>query len=54
MIVNAAVKEIINNCSPFDEIMTCVSQDYYNSGNPKTRKVVDIVKENGKLIILTQ
>ena len=53
MIVNAAVQELLN-CKPGDEIVTCDSEDYYNSSNPQYKEVCDIVKENGKLIILTR
>ena len=53
MIVNAAVQELIN-LRPGDEIVTCDSEDYYNSSNPQYKEVCDIVKENGKLIILTR
>ena len=53
MIVNAAVQELIN-LRPGDEILTCDSEDYYNSGNPPYNEVIDIVNDNGKLIFLTR
>ena len=53
MIVNAAVQELIS-LRPGDEIVTCNSEDYYNSSNPQYNEVCDIVKDNGKLIILTR
>lgn len=53
MIVNAAVQEIFS-LRPGDEIVTCSSEDYYNNSSPKYNEVCDIVKENGKLIILTR
>ena len=53
MIVNAAVQEIIN-LRPGDEILTCNSEDYYNSCKPQYNEVIDIVKDNGKLIFLTR
>lgn len=53
MIVNSAVQELIS-LRPGDEIFTCDSLDYYNSGNPKLNEVIDIVKEPGKLILLTR
>ena len=53
MIVNAAVQELIS-LKPGDEIVSCDSEDYYNSNNPQYKEVCDIVKENGKLIILTR
>ena len=53
MIVNAAVQELIS-LRPGDEIVTCNSEDYYNISNPQYNEVIDIVKDNGKLIILTR
>lgn len=53
MIVNAAIQELIS-LRPGDEIVACDSEDYYNSSNPQHKEVCDIVKENGKLIILTR
>lgn len=52
MNMNGCVSVILS-CSPSDEVVTCSSQDYYNESNPEFKEVVDIVKENGKLIILT-
>ena len=51
MIVNAAVQELIS-LRPGDEIVACNSEDYYNSSNPQYKEVCDIVKDNGKLVIL--
>lgn len=53
MIVNAAVQELIS-LRPGDEIVTCNSENYYNSSNPQFQEVCDIVKDNGKLVILTR
>ena len=53
MIVNAAVQELIS-LRPGDEIVTCNSEDYYNSSNPQFQEVCDIVKDNCKLVILTR
>ena len=53
MIVNAAVQELLN-CKPGDEIVTCKSEAYYNNSKPRFNEVIDIVKDNGKLIILTR
>ena len=60
MIVNAAVQELLN-CKPGDEIVVASQYQYYNgapvdsNGNSQLYKeVVDIVKENNKLIILTR
>lgn len=58
MIINAAVREILNSKSG-DEIVVASSQEYYNgapldiNGNSTLYKeVIDIIRENGKLIIL--
>lgn len=53
MIINAAIRGLIS-LGPGDEIVTCESEDYYNNVNPQYKEVCDIVKENGKLIILTR
>ena len=53
MIVNAAVQELIS-LRPGDEIVSCDSEDYYNNSSPQYKEVCDIVKENGKLVILTR
>lgn len=53
MIVNAAVQELIS-LRPGDEIVTCNSEDYYNASNPPYNEVIDIVKDNNKLIFLTR
>ena len=53
MIINVAVQELLN-CKPGDEIVSCKSEDYYNNSNPQFNEVIDIVKDNSKLIILTR
>jgi len=53
MIVNAAVQELIS-LRPGDEIVSCDSEDYYNSSSPQYKEVCDIVRESGKLIMLTR
>lgn len=46
---------VICNGHPEDELVVCTSQEYYNSKTEiKYDEVVDVVKENGKLIILTR
>ena len=50
MIVNAAVQELIN-LRPGDEIVVANQEEYYQ-GTPQYSKVRDIVKDNGKLVIL--
>lgn len=50
MIVNAAVQELIN-LRPGDEIVVANQEEYYQ-GTPQYSKVRDIVKDNGKLIVL--
>ena len=50
MIVNAAVQELIN-LRPGDEIVVANQQEYYQ-GTPEYSDVRDIVKDNGKLVIL--
>ena len=50
MIVNAAVKELIN-LRPGDEIVVANQEEYYQ-GTPQYSDVRDIVKDNGKLVIL--
>ena len=52
MIINAAVQEILKG-KPGDEIVQTTQEDYYN-GNPQYNEVCDIIKENGKIIILTR
>ena len=52
MIVNAAVQELIN-LRPGDEIVVANQEEYY-AGTPQYKEVCDIIKENGKLIILTR
>ena len=52
MIVNAAVQELIN-LKPGDEIVVANQEEYYN-GSPQYSEVCDIVKDNGKLVILTR
>ena len=50
MIVNAAVQELIN-LRPGDEIVVAEQEEYYQ-GTPQCKPVRDIVKDNGKLVIL--
>ena len=50
MIVNAAVQELIN-LRPGDEIVVANQKEYYQ-GTPRYSDVRDIVKDNGKLVIL--
>jgi hypothetical protein len=50
MIVNAAVQELIN-LRPGDEIVVDNQEEYYQ-GTPQYSDVRDIVKDNGKLVIL--
>ena len=50
MIVNAAVQELLN-CKPGDEIIVANQEEYF-SGTPQYNNVKDIVKDNGKLVIL--
>lgn len=52
MNMNDCIRTILS-CTPSDKVVTCSSQDYYNESNPEFKEVVDMVKENGKLIILT-
>ncbi len=53
MIVNSAVQELIS-LRPGDEIVSCDSEDYYNSSSPQYKEVCDIVRESRKLVILTR
>ena len=50
MIVNAAVQELIN-LRPGDEIVVANQEEYY-AGTPLYSAVRDIVKDNGKLVVL--
>ena len=50
MIVNAAVQELIS-LRPGDEIVVANQEEYYQ-GTPHYSDVRDIVKDNGKLVIL--
>lgn len=50
MIVNAAVQELIS-LRPGDEIVVADKDEYFE-GTFKTQPVKDIVKDNGKLVIL--
>ena len=52
MIVNAAVQELIS-LRPGDEIVVASQEEYFQC-TPKYSEVCDIIKENGKLIILTR
>ena len=51
-----AIRQILG-AKPGDEILTAKQEDYYN-GNPLVKniynEIVDIVRDNGKLIILTK
>ena len=60
MIINAAVQEILKG-KPGDEIVVANEKEYYNCapidgyGNSLLyKKVTDVIKENGKVIILTE
>ena len=48
--MNAAVREILN-CNPGDEIVVANQEEYF-SGTPQYSNVKDIVKDNGRLVIL--
>ena len=50
MIVNAAVQELIS-LRPGDEIVVANKEEYY-AGTSHYSEVRDIVKDNGKLIVL--
>ena len=50
MIMNAAIRELLN-CKPGDEIVVANQEEYY-AGTPHYSEVRDIVKDNGKLVIL--
>ena len=50
MIVNAAVQELIS-LRPGDKIVVAKQEEYF-SGTPQYSEVRDIVKDNGKLVIL--
>lgn len=50
MIVNAAVQELIN-LKPGDEIVVAKQEEYFE-GTPNYETVRDIIKDNGKLIML--
>ena len=50
MIVNAAVQELIS-LRPGDEIVVAKQEEYYQC-TPQYSEVRDIVKDNGKLVIL--
>lgn len=52
MIIDDKTKELFD-AKVGDEIVTCTQEDYYNTNNPQFEKVVDIVHDNGKLVILT-
>ncbi len=60
MIVNNIYVNVAN-AKPTDEIVVASQQEYYNgtsvdeNGNSKLfKEVVDVVKDNGKLVILTK
>ena len=50
MIVNAAVQELLR-CKLGDEIIVANQEEYYQ-GTPHYSEVRDIVKDNGRLVIL--
>ena len=50
MIVDSGVQELIN-LRPGDEIVVAEQEEYY-AGTPQCKPVRDIVKDNGKLVIL--
>lgn len=50
MIINSAVQELIN-LRPGDEIVVAKQEEYFE-GTPHYSNVRDIVKDNGKLVIL--
>ena len=50
MIVNNAIKELIS-LRPGDEIIVANKEEYFE-GTPQYSTVRDIVKDNGKLVIL--
>ena len=50
MIVDTAVQELIN-LRPGDEIVVAKQEEYFK-GTPHYSNVRDIVKDNGKLVIL--
>lgn len=52
MITNAAFKNIVNSCGTDDNVVVATQQDYYNESSYKTKNVKDVIKENGKLILL--
>lgn len=60
MIVNNIYVKVAN-AKPTDEIVVASQQEYYNgtsvdeNGNSKLfKEVIDVVKDNGKLVILTK
>ena len=58
MTINAANKEILNSARPGDEILVASQHEYYNGPDYPSKniykEVVDIVKDNGKIILLTR
>ena len=52
MIINAANQEIFKG-KPGDEIVTADAEEYY-MGTPHYTEVTDIVRDNGKIVILTR
>lgn len=52
MIMNDCIRTLLKAC-PGDRLFVAKQEDYYE-GNSKPIEAVDVVKENGKLIILTQ
>ena len=60
MIINAAVQEILKG-KPGDELVVASQQQYYNGapvdeyGNLQLyKKVVDVVRDGNKIIVLTE
>ena len=59
MTINAAIKDLLNNSKPGDEILVASQQEYYNGapvdehGNSKLfKETIDVINDNGKLVIL--
>lgn len=54
MILDKLIRKILKG-HPEDDLVVCNSQEYYNSENEiKYDEVIDVIRENGKLIILTR
>ena len=50
--MNAAIQEFLRG-KPGDELLVTTQEDYY-TGNPHYDDVCEVIKENGKVIILTR